>query len=263
MIANSRRKHTVSVVIPAFNASATIIPCLESVMKQSYAVEEVIVVNDGSSDDTSAKVLAYVNAHNYQQVMVIEQQNSGPSVARNNGISRASGELIAFLDADDIWAKDKLHCQLPFFDDTEVAIVGALYGNGNIEEKGGSAVISFKQMLFKNYFITPCVIIRKSVISEQVSFNSAKKFSEDYYLWLHIIYSHKAVLVMQKLAWNYFNKPAFGHSGLSRYLWAMEKGELDNYQVLRNKGYISFPLFIAASCFSFLKFLRRSLLSLK
>jgi glycosyltransferase involved in cell wall biosynthesis len=95
----------VSVVIPAFNAERFLGEAIESVLAQTYAPVETIVVDDGSSDGTVAVAGAYA------EVTVIEQENAGPSAARNRGFAASRGELIAFHDADDVMTADKLAVQ--------------------------------------------------------------------------------------------------------------------------------------------------------
>jgi len=94
-------------IIPAWNAAETIGRAIESILAQSYTNVEVIVVNDGSPDNT-----ADVVAEQYPQVRLLDQENSGPCVARNHGAFESSGELIAFLDSDDEWTTDKLEKQV-------------------------------------------------------------------------------------------------------------------------------------------------------
>src|SRR5208337_4910913 len=96
---------TISVVIPAYNAERFLPRCFKSVFAQTLKPEEVIVVDDGSTDNTAA-VAAALGA------TVVSQANSGVAAARNLGISHASGEWIALLDADDLWAPDKLERQV-------------------------------------------------------------------------------------------------------------------------------------------------------
>lgn len=97
----------VSVVIPAYNAERFIGDAIESVLGQGYSNMEVIVVNDGSSDQTRPIVAGYGD-----QVRLIDQQNEGVSRARNHGIRAASGRFIAFLDADDVWMPSKVEAQV-------------------------------------------------------------------------------------------------------------------------------------------------------
>jgi glycosyltransferase involved in cell wall biosynthesis len=99
----------VSVVIPAYNCADYIAPCLDSILAQDYPHLEILVVDDGSSDDTPARVQAYGAPVRY-----LRQANSGSAVARNLGIESAQGELIAFCDSDDLWAPARLKQQVAF-----------------------------------------------------------------------------------------------------------------------------------------------------
>ena len=101
----------VSVIIPAFNAGRTIAAALRSVFTQTYCDFEVIVVDDGSTDDTEARVAEWSD-----RVVYKRQRNGGPGRARNAGIAIASGRLIAFLDADDVWLPRKLARQVAYFE---------------------------------------------------------------------------------------------------------------------------------------------------
>lgn len=93
----------ISVVIPAYNAAATIGKALDSILAQTYPAHEIIVVDDGSADQTRSVVENYG-----EQVIYVRQANAGPSAARNQGVRQASGEWIAFLDADDWYLSDRL-----------------------------------------------------------------------------------------------------------------------------------------------------------
>src|SRR5690348_123134 len=96
---DSRMSVRVSVIVPLYNKSAWIERCLDSIARQSYRDFEVIVVDDGSTDDSVTKVEKRVDG----QVRLIRQANAGPGAARNRGVQEAQGELIAMLDADDAW----------------------------------------------------------------------------------------------------------------------------------------------------------------
>ena len=98
----------ISVVIPTYNRADKVLSAIESVLSQTYPDLEVIVVDDGSTDDTG-QVLGEAFGH---RIRYYAQPNQGASVARNKGISEARGEWIAFLDSDDFWEKDKLEWQL-------------------------------------------------------------------------------------------------------------------------------------------------------
>ena len=97
----------VSVVIPTYNSSETILSCINSVFSQTYNNIEIIVVDDGSTD-TTIKLLSDLIIGHEEKIKLVTQVNAGPSCARNNGISHAKGEYIAFLDSDDEWYPNKI-----------------------------------------------------------------------------------------------------------------------------------------------------------
>lgn len=112
---------TVSVIIPAFNAQRFVCDAVDSVLAQTYPSVECIVVDDGSFDSTAEVVQGYGPA-----VRLIQQENQGVAAARNRGAAEASGKLIAFLDADDLWVSTLLERQLPLMQDGgAVAVVCA------------------------------------------------------------------------------------------------------------------------------------------
>jgi len=103
---------TVSVIVPAYNAEAYVREAVESTVAQTVAPIEVLVVNDGSTDGTGAVVDEVAREH--AVVRVIHQENGGPAVARNTAIAVAKGEFLAFLDADDAMAPDRLEFQIGY-----------------------------------------------------------------------------------------------------------------------------------------------------
>ncbi|SNS67406.1 Glycosyltransferase involved in cell wall bisynthesis [Geodermatophilus saharensis] len=110
----------VSVVIPTYNSATFLVEALESVLAQTCPVHEVIVVDDGSTDGTGAALRPYAD-----RVVLLRQDNSGVSAARNNGLARATGDWVAFLDADDIWLPDKIERQLQCAGDDSVVCIHA------------------------------------------------------------------------------------------------------------------------------------------
>ena len=123
----------ISVVIPAYNAAPYIAAAIDSVVGQTYKDLEIIVVDDGSVDNTAAVLQTYGN-----KVRYVRQENQGVSSARNHGIRVAQGELIAFLDADDVWFPEKLELQTQFLSaHEEAALVFGdleLVANGQVVE---------------------------------------------------------------------------------------------------------------------------------
>jgi glycosyltransferase involved in cell wall biosynthesis len=104
---------SVSVIIPVHNRSHLLKGAVESILAQTMHVSEIIVIDDGSSDDTQDVIPRYIAEHPAwrDRVLYFRQENQGPSVARNNGIGRAKGEWLAFNDSDDLWLPQKLEWQ--------------------------------------------------------------------------------------------------------------------------------------------------------
>lgn len=246
-------------VIPVWNAASTIAEAVRSAASQKYPPEEIIVVDDGSTDGTSAVVNKLTG--DYRNVRYIRQENAGPSSARNRGIREAKGEYIAFCDADDHWLPHKLQVQMQYLSvHPECGMIGARTDGSGSE--GRIIPVTFGSLLLKNRFVTSTVVIRRDIASA-FGFNHSQKYSEDYRLWLQVVYHHPAALCDETLAVYGDGKPGFGCSGLSSKLWPMEKGELSNFRYLYNEGYLkwgrigSFLIWIFVSAWSLMKFMRR------
>jgi len=148
----------VSVVIPTYNRAETVRRSIDSVLDQSYCPIEVIVVDDGSTDATRNVLQSYGDRIRY-----IQQENSGPSVARNNGVSMSNGELIAFLDSDDTWKPTKIAGQVRMIlaggERVPCCICNALLINVD-----GSAITSFElsdvmSNLEEGFWMNPVMIL--------------------------------------------------------------------------------------------------------
>ncbi|WP_455668381.1 glycosyltransferase family 2 protein [Phocaeicola sp.] len=253
----------VTVVVPAYNSAGTIVKCLDSVKKQTYSAIEIIVVNDGSKDNTQFIVEEYISEHKSVDIFLINQKNAGPSAARNKGIDYATGEFVAFLDSDDEWLPHKLEKQLICFEDSDVGLVGCRYIVGdNICLSGTGQVLQITKckLLFHNYFSTPSVVCRLSIL-KKCKFDEMLRYSEDYRLWLVISCYCKCVLIDDLLV-KLDDKPTFGAKGLSGNLWKMWWGELSNYNFLFSARYIGLVEWVCSLLFSTLKFVRRYFLTL-
>ena len=165
----------VSVVIPVFNGERFLREAVESVLAQKHSPLEVIIVDDGSTDNT-----ATVARNLPETVRYLHQTNQGPAAARNRGIEQAQGALIAFADADDLWPPAKLELQLPYLikDPAIEIIMGRIQqvllsetvdGQTRAEESGDPA---FSVNL-------GCAVIRKSVFDRVGLFDETMRYSED------------------------------------------------------------------------------------
>ena len=111
----------ISIIVPCYNAAGTLPATVQSALAQTYPRIEIILVDDGSTDDTSA-VMAALAAQD-DRITVLSQENAGVAAARNLGIAAARGDFIATLDADDLWAPEKLEAQMRCFSDPDVGVV--------------------------------------------------------------------------------------------------------------------------------------------
>lgn len=144
----------VSVVIPAYNASRFIERTLESVLSQTYRNLEVLVVNDGSTDDTATIVERYVALDS--RITLLHQANAGVAAARNLGIETSTGELIAFVDADDVWYPTNLEKQVQVLANSDES-VGMVYSwSADIDEDdqltGNSRISRYYGYIFPALF---------------------------------------------------------------------------------------------------------------
>lgn len=245
----------VSVVIPAYNAEKTIIPCVNSVLHQTYRTLEIIVVDDGSKDATKAILEEYKKEFCIDNLQIVCQDNTGPSAARNLGLDLARGEYIAFLDSDDLWTRDKIEAQMQvFMKNPSANLVGALFQRKKV--LGDIWEVPFHKLIYHNYFVTSTVVCRKCIF-DMLKFNENQKYSEDYRLWMEIVSQYGGGFLLNENLVTWVNKRCLRESGLSAKVWEMEKGELNNYQYLWRKSIISFYSFIGASCYSLCKFLYR------
>src|SRR6267143_7088888 len=110
-------KILVSAIIPTYNREAVVTHAVESILNQTYSHIEVIVVDDGSTDGTQERLLKYGS-----RITVIAQKNAGPAAARNRGIRASRGQLIAFLDSDDLWLPNKLERQISLMQKVGTAV---------------------------------------------------------------------------------------------------------------------------------------------
>lgn len=203
----------VSVIIPLYNGKKYIKETLDSVFEQTYLDYEVIVINDGSTDQPEEVLDEYRD-----KIKLIRQENSGsPAGAKNTGIRNSKGEYLAFLDQDDLWEREKLAQQVKIFENqSEVNLVAC---NVGIISDGGKTLIprvwpypeiwdncDLKDRLAKGNIIltSSSVMVRKDVFKGQLLFNEKLKITDDYELWYRISRSKKIVLMPKVLAyWRY------------------------------------------------------------
>lgn len=189
-----RRTSFFTVVVPAYNSTQFINECLESISQQTFADYDVVVVDDGSDDDTGARVADWSNRHPERSLLLCRQPNKGIGAARNAGVLRAQGEFVAFLDADDRWLERKLeqvaghlarHPELDVVCHDEWCINRT--GHRRLLRHG--PYTRYEDLLFRgNSLSTSATVVRREPVlavggfSEDLRINGA----EDYDLWLRL-----------------------------------------------------------------------------
>ena len=173
---------SISVVIPAYNAESTVVDAVRSVLQQTLPVEEIILVDDGSTDRTAAVV-----RETFSHVRVEEVANGGPSRARNHGIGLARGDWIAFLDADDTWHPEKLAVQMAQTG-ADVRMVASDWVRGAdfrpVPHPVPTSRLTYRHMLTMNQFQTSTVVMSTELARELNGFDPSVDGAEDWDFWL-------------------------------------------------------------------------------
>jgi glycosyltransferase involved in cell wall biosynthesis len=185
---------SISVVIPAYNASRFVSETLRCVLRQTLPADEILLIDDGSTDDTAAIAESFG-----PPVRVIRRANARQAASRNFGVQEATSEWIAFVDADDLWEVNKLARQMeelarnPLADLCYTARVEFVEQDGSVEL--GSVLPAprpedIRQALFRNTtFMPSSVIIRRSTFLAAGGFDTQFKIIEDWDLWLRLLHA--------------------------------------------------------------------------
>lgn len=214
---------TFSVVIPAYNAGAYIAECLNSVLAQSDRDFEVIVVNDGSTDNTTDVVSEFVDP----RVRLVRRPNGGLAAARNTGIQAARGELVAFLDADDRWCPGKLAAHRQALDQDPAASVSYDWA-AFIDQQGKRIGLCMAQsqitltpeaLLLKNYLGNgSTAVVRRAVLAKSGGFDQSLSRCVDQELWVRLSHSGHCFRLVPAVLTEYRIHPASFTADTSRML---------------------------------------------
>jgi len=190
----------VSIIMPAYNAEDYIKASILSVIDQTYKNWELIVVDDGSTDNTAAIVQSI--QVKYNKIIYLYQDNGKQAKARNYGIKKSSGVLLAFLDSDDLWLPEKLEKSLGFFDnnaydllftesyatsDTLINLEEIHYQKMGVRSGQYSGDLALKQFIERNRVPTLTVLVKKDKVIEVGSFDEKCVPAEDYDLWIRLL----------------------------------------------------------------------------
>lgn len=253
----------VSVVVPCFRAAATIGRALQSVARQTVLPSEIIIVDDGSGDDTADRVEQVASGFELPVPLRVlrQRENRGAGEARNAGWNVATAGYVAFLDADDAWHPRKIERQYAFMEaHREIGISGhrhrvVLDAEPTPPARLGTGYQTLvrRDFLVANRFVTPSVMLRSGL---SLRFATGKRHMEDHHLWALAACKGVGIARLDAELCDIF-KPSFGQAGLSAQLWRMELGELDSYRRLRFAGHLGAAAWAGLSAWSLAKFARR------
>ncbi len=229
----------VSVIIPTFNRWPVLCRAIDSALAQSYRATEIIIIDDGSTDDT-----AHLLQNRYaDQITLYSQTNAGVSAARNTGLAKAKEDWIALLDSDDEWLPDKLKCQVDLIKTNKDCVLchteeiwirnGVRVNPMKKHKKSGGDI--FDQCLPLCAISPSSTLINKYLLDSVGQFDESLPACEDYDLWLRICANHEVHFLDQPLLIKYG-----GHQDqLSRKYWGMDRFRIQALQNLLNTEKLS------------------------
>lgn len=191
----------ISVVIPFYRHADWLAEAVESVLEQDYGNCEILVVNDGSPEDTDEFLRRFGD-----DIVYVKKENGGPASARNEGLRRATGDYIAFLDSDDLWTGNKLAVQLRKMEE-----YGALWSISDYELFGEEIPAEYRQVVpggcekmidtIPPYIATPTVMITRSLLTDNdYWFCDGLRFGQDAVLWEQLFHTAPALYLPEKFA---------------------------------------------------------------
>jgi glycosyltransferase involved in cell wall biosynthesis len=199
-----------------------LVDALDSVLEQTYKDIELIVIDDGSADNTAEIIKRYGNDIFYEY-----QENAGPGAARNRGATICNGTYLTFLDSDDMWLKDKLKIQMETMSanpDLNICYTDETWIRNGVRVNPGKVHAKYSGFIFQKCvplcIISPSsVMIRKTLFAEIGGFDESLPVCEDYDLWLRISAANRIEFIDKRLI-----VKRGGHDDqLSRKLWGMDR----------------------------------------
>jgi glycosyltransferase involved in cell wall biosynthesis len=213
----------ISVIVPAYNTTNFIAEAIDSVFAQTFTDFEVIVVNDGSPDTAE---LEHVLAPYRERIQYFRQENRGLAGARNTGTQHAQGEYLAFLDSDDCWLPDYLASQMKLFEETPSLDVvysdawhfgnPALAGKTYMQTCPSKGPVTLESLIREDcQVIASCSVARRQTVVDAGLFDESFRRSEDYDLWLRILYKGGRIAYQKKVLARYRSRPgSLSHNSL-------------------------------------------------
>ena len=237
-----------SIIMPAHNSSLFIEEAINSVLEQTFNDWELIVIDDHSNDDTALEVKKFSSKDSRIKFISLNE-NLGPALARNQGISIAKGRYISFIDSDDYWYPSKLLETLNLFNQTDCSIVFTAYIKADIDNRVNQLVMSdkvsfdFKDLLFIN--MIGCSTASYDTKKCGKLFMPNIRYAEDYSLWLKILSAGGHAIQIKKPLVRYNIRPG-SESSMKLYAAIGHWRALDKYSgkgTFKNLFYFSFYVF--------------------
>lgn len=267
---------TVSVVIPTYNYGRFIAEAIGSVLEQTHQPIEIVVVDDGSTDDTANVVVSFGD-----KVKYVRQENAGVCSARNRGVAESSGEFVAFLDADDIMEPTSLEKQLEKFDAEEVGLVHCglrLFDSETnrtikLQLEGGEDRVADDLLLWEGPGIAGpgAVVVRRESFNAVGGFDTRMKVGEDWDFCYRVARMYKVAFVPEALV-NYRSHAGAAHRNVAEMergmRWFYEKAfstQDEAVLAVRRRAYGNFHKVMAGSYFherSYVQFARHAVQSI-
>lgn len=257
----------ISVIVPMFNNENTIVRALNSIKNQTalHYILEIIVINDGSKDNSLKVVKDYSKQNKYLPLKIIDKENGGASSARNAGMRIAKADYIAFLDSDDVWLSGKIEKQIEVLKkNPDIYFLGC-----HIAEKPFRILFKKIDYLYRakladiclrNFPCTPTVIFKRSAISKIGYFDESQKYCEDINYFQKFCVHFNYYFLPEKLVEIGIDKPYFGAVGLTSNFKEMYKGSVKNIKDLYSDRIISNYFYIFLRVFYWVKYIRRLLI---
>jgi len=215
----------VSVIIPTYNSVGTLARAIQSVLAQTRPADEIIVVDDGSTDDTQRLI-----AEQFPQVRYQRQPNAGPSATRNAGAKLAQGTILALLDSDDAWVPTKLQRQLEVLaerpdlcglschrirvkfsaEGEELSRRPSKHADGGLDE------ITFAEELWGNRICGPAMVMRRDAFERVGGYDTGMHVSEDLDLWLRLLGAGEKLAVLREALYVFTERPGSQRTKLDR-----------------------------------------------
>ena len=196
---NTTRQKTVDVVIPLYNCERFVAQAIESAAKQSYPIQTIYVIDDGSTDNGSFIVKKYAETYPAAPIVIVQQHNKGVSSARNKGIALSNADFVAFLDADDTWQKDKIAEQVKIFENNHDDKIGLVYcdyviiGDDSKQSRSKKSIKPSLRGMVHDAILKENTIsggsqalVRRCVFEKVGNFDESLHFGEDWDMWIRI-----------------------------------------------------------------------------